>query len=98
MHNEPWHEGITCLDYEKSLKAAKKAAKKKNVNISTADTLPGKTLAERLRHGAEEAAAAETLKRNTQNCPGVGCGIPIQRNHGCPLMQCRPPETRFLFL
>lgn len=75
-HDIPWHEGQSCEVYGNAINVAKRAAEKK--------------ASEKVqRQEKEEAASAKVLKKKTQKCPGNRCGVPIQRDSGCPLMKCR---------
>lgn len=42
----------------------------------------------------EEAEAATTVERTTKPCPGVGCGVRIEKNAGCHHMKCKSVLVR----
>jgi hypothetical protein len=75
VHDVPFHENMTCADYETRIRREEKTKRKEAKK-------------RRMRRRQEAASLAE-VRRSAALCPG--CQVPIQKNSGCDHMTCKSP-------
>ncbi|CUA70408.1 putative E3 ubiquitin-protein ligase rbrA [Rhizoctonia solani] len=73
----------TCFTHDAVWHEGKTCAEYTAELVAKANAVPARAL---------ESKKSETwIKSHTKQCPGEGCGRPIQKNDGCDHMTCRKP-------
>ena len=91
-HRGPWHEALTCEEFEQGLDNFKSEEEDERV-AELAERQRVRLVEREAKRVADEEASLTTVQLTTKTCPGQGCNWKIEKNNGCAHMTCKPTSN-----